>query len=354
MLIRKLACVGLVGMLLALTSRPASSRDGTHDGLLIVSLAMSPEISLREQYINQSILSSMVLGTRRLPDVATCDLHLLIQLEFVFGEFGLAGRHENPAMLVKCLRAAVNYLLREDVAESDFIAARAFEARMSREWSEPNPKDLHRADGAAERLALLAIYRKHSPLHQMHSIDADAIAATSFDDFTRWLERNRRLGRFTLHGSKRLLEALELPVPDPMVLRLVTSLASPRTPAGVLTFDGDRVGVPALIALFLAKQGSSIVDERVKRRFACNKQDPAALGDGYGAIARASCQTSDKFGEIWLTLAFGKVESASYSEFCRQVLELSRDEDIATTARFSPDGPKGLYVLLPPACKASD
>jgi hypothetical protein len=343
----------LIGVLLVLTSLPAASQGGG-TSTMVVGFTTSPEISIREQHINQMILRDLVLTARQFPDVAPCDLQRLFQIVFVFGEFGLSVRHDNPAMHVKCLRAVVRYLLQDDIAESDFIAARTFEARNARDWFEPAPKDLSGADHAAERLALLAIYRKHSALHQMHSVDADAIAAASFEEFYRWLDRNRKFGRFIFYGPKRLLEALELPVPDPMVLQLVTSLASPRMPAGVLAFDGERVGVPALIALFLAKERPAVIDEKVKRRFACDKRDPSDLGDGYSAIARASCSTSNRFGEIWLTLALRKAENTSYSDFCRQVLELSRDDDIATAARFSPDGSKGLYVLVPPACKERD
>jgi hypothetical protein len=349
MLLKNFRRLVVIILLLVLTGRPASSQNG-ETSTLSVRLAMSPDISIREQHINQTILRSLVLRARQFPDVAPCDLHDLFQIDFAFGEFGLGVRHENSAMRVKCLRAVVRYLLREDVAESDFIAARTFEARILRELYELNPKNPMGTNTAAQRLALLKIYRKHSPLHQMHSVDADAVAAVSFDEFNDWLKRNRKSGRVVFYGSRRLLEELELPVPDPMVIELVPSLASPRMPGGVLAFDGEDVGVPGLIALFLGKQGSSIIDDKVKRRFACNRQERPNLGDGYAAIARSSCLTSDEFGDVWLTLALRKAEGTSCSEFCRQVIELSRDDDIATTARFSPDGSNGLYVLLPPAC----
>jgi len=353
MLVRNLRRLGIISAMLAVASFPASSREG-ETSILGIHLAMSPELSFREQHINQTILNSLLLEASRVPDVAQCGLSHPYQVDYVFGDFAVTVRHINPAMHVKCLRGVVRYLLRDDIAEADFIAARAFETRMAREWVELDPKYPEREDHAAERMAFLAIYRKYSPLYQLHSVDADAIAAVTFDEFSSWLGRNRKEGRFTFNGPKRLLEALELPVPDPMILQPVTSLISSRTPAGILFFDGERVGVPALIALFLGHDETLAIDEKARRRFACNQQDPSDLGDGYGAIARASCGTYDYFGDVWFTLALRKAESASYPDFCRQVLELSHDADIATVMRFSPDGSKGLYDLLPPACQTSE
>jgi hypothetical protein len=353
MLIRNLRRLAVIGVLLALASNPALSREGG-TSILGIHLATSPELSLREQHINQSILNSLLLAARRLPDVAPCQLDHPYQIDYVFGDFAVVVGHLNPAMHVKCLRGVVRYLLREDIAEVDFLAARAFEARLEPEWIRRDPKNPKHQESAAERLAFLAIYQKYSPLHQLHSVDTDAIAGRSFDDFTLWLESSRKAARFTFFGPRALLAALELPVPDPMVLQPVTSLASPRSPERVLFFDGERVEVPALIMLFLARDGTRFLDNKIKQRFACNQEDAFDLGDGFSAIARASCSSSDYFGDIWLRLALRKGESASYPDFCRQVHELSRDTDIATIARFSPDGSKGLYVLLPPTCKASE
>ncbi|MCS3726484.1 hypothetical protein [Bradyrhizobium betae] len=340
-------------MSLALASSPVSSQEA-ETRILGIHLAMSPELSLYDQRINQKILDALLLYARRSPDVVPCEVHQPYQIDYVFGDFAVAARHSSPVTLVKCLGGVVRYVLQEDITEVAFLAARASEARMAREYSKLDAKIPQRADEVAERMALLSIYRKHSPLHQLLAVDANAISALSFDEFSRWLERNRKAGRFTFRGSKKLLEALDLPVPDPMVLQPISSLASARMPAGVLVVDSEPAGIAALIALFLEHDETLSIDEKAKRRFARNRDDPSKLGDGYDTIARASCRTYDHFGDIWFTMPLRKAESASYSDFCRQVLELSRDNDIATVVRFSPDGSKGLYALLPPACKASD
>ncbi|WP_340672447.1 hypothetical protein [Bradyrhizobium ottawaense] len=353
MSIADLRGLGVIGILLALASLPASSQE-VKTSILGIHAVRSPELSLFDQHINQKILDRLLLNARRLPDVAPCDLSQPYQSVYVFGDFALTVRHFDPAVHLKCLRGVVRYVLREDLAEVDFLAARAFQARMQRESFTLDANDPERADQVAERKALLSIYRKHSPLHQLHSVDANAISMLSFDEFSLWLERSRKAGRFTFRGPRRLLEALDLPVPDPMVLQPIGLPESPRMPAGVLPFDGEAVGIAALIALFLGHDETFSIDQKAKRRFACNQDGPSHLGDGYDAVARASCRTYDHFGDIWFTMPLRKAESAPYSEFCRQVLELSRDEDIATVARFSPDGSKGLYVLVPPACKAPD
>ncbi len=340
----------MVSLLLALTSGSVSSRE-SDKSMLGIHLEKSPELSFREQHINQIILNSLLsFAAPRLPDVAPCSLSQPFAIDFVFGDFAVTARHLSLARRVKCLRGVVNYLLHENIAEADFVAARAAEARTAREWFEPDPKDSRKAEEAVQRLALLEIYQKHSPLHQLHSVDGDAIAAVSFDDFSFWLERSRKAARFSFYGPDALLEALELPVPDRMVLRPVISLASSRVPPGELFFDGERFKVPALIMLFLGHDPMERSDGKTVQRFACNQRIPFDLGDGYNAIARAWCRTSYLFGDVWLTLTLGKTESASYSDFCRQVRELSHDEDLATDVRFSPDGSKGFYVLLPPAC----
>jgi hypothetical protein len=341
-------------MSLALTSQPASSQEAGTSAILGIHLAMSPELSFYDQHVNQEILRALLLNARRLPDVAPCELSHPYQIDYVFGDFAVTARHYNPAMLEKCLRGVVRYVLHEDIAEVDFLAARASNVRVEREHFELAAKYSQRADDVAERMALLSIYRRHSPLHQLLSVDANAIAMLSFDEFSLWLERSRKAARFSFHGPNRLLESLGLPVPDPMVLQPISSLASPRMPAGVLAVDGEPAGIAALIALFLGHDETFSIDEKARRRFACNQDDRSNLGVGYDSIARASCRTYDHFGDIWFTMPLRKAESARYSDFCRQVLELSRDDDIATVARFSPDGSKGLYVLLPPACKASD
>jgi hypothetical protein len=277
----------------------------------------------------------------------------LLYLDPQFGDFAVSLQHLSSARRVACLRGVIRYLLHENIAEADFIRARASLISFTREWSEPNPKDPKEADEAAKRLAFLEIYRKYSPLHQLHSVDADAISDVSFDDFNLWLERNRRAKRFTFFGDTLLLEALDLPVPDPMVLRPVVSLQSSRVLAGLLSFDAERFNVPALIMVYLGHDNSTI-DKKAEERFACNGNERSDLGDGYAAIARASCTTYRYFGDIWFSLALRKSDDASLREFCKQVQELTRDVDLATVVHFSPEGSKGFYVVVPPACKAPE
>lgn len=70
---------GLFLMMLALTSPSASSRE-SGSSMLVFSVAMSPDVSFREEQINQTILKSVVLQASRLPDVAPCELHRPFQI----------------------------------------------------------------------------------------------------------------------------------------------------------------------------------------------------------------------------------------------------------------------------------
>ena len=337
-----------------LAAQRGSSREDDRSRLFF-HLDASPDISLGEQYIYQEILDRLLPdAAASLPDVTPCQWGLLYLISPQFGDFAVTMQHLNSARRVACLRGVIRYLLHEDIAEADFIRARASKASFAREWSEPNPIYPKEADEATKRLAFLAIYRKNSPLHQLHSVDADAISDVSFDDFSRWLEGNRRAKRFTFFGDTRLLEALDLPVPDPMILRPVVSLQSSRVPAGLLSFDGERFKVPGLIMVYLGHDEMTPIDKKAEERFACNRSEPSDLGDGYAAIARASCTAYDDFGDIWFSLALRRSDDASLHEFCKQVQELSRDADLATVVHFSPEGSKGLYVLLPLACKAPE
>jgi hypothetical protein len=293
-------------MLLTLASPSASSQEEVKTSILEIHAVRSPELSLFDQHINQRILDSLLLNARRLPDVAPCDLSQPYSSVYVFGDFALTVRHFDPAVHLKCLRGVVRYVLHEDIAEVDFLAARAFQARMLRQYLTLDPKNPERADDVAERKALLSIYRKHSPLHQLHSVDANAISMLPFDEFSLWLERSRKAGRFTFHGPSGLLEMLDLPVPDPMVLQPIGLPESPRMPAGVLTFDGEAVGIAALIALFLGHDETFSIDQKARRRFACNQNGPSNLGDGYDAVARGLCRTYDHFGDVWFTMPLRK------------------------------------------------
>jgi hypothetical protein len=339
---------------LSLTVGRASSREDDTTWLYF-QVTTSPEISLREEYINQQILKYLLLYAERLPDVSPCRLSLPIALDFNFGHFAVVAHHLNPARRISCLRGVVRYMLREGIAEADFGAVRDEMTNSTREWSEPDPQKLERAAEAAKRLAFLEIYRKFSPRYQLHSIDASLISDLSFDDFSLWLERDRKASRFTFFAKDALLQALDLPIPDRMVLQPVTSLTSPRTPSGVMSFDGERFKVPGFITIYLGRDDPAVVDQKIMKRFGCRYDDlPPGPDDRYAAIERVRCSLQDHFGELWFGLLLWKPDGVSYQEFCRQAQELALDPDIAAVARFSPDGSKGKYVLLPPACKAPD
>ena len=126
------------------------------------------------------------------------------------------------------------------------------------------------------------------------------------------------------------------------------------SPAGVLVFEGQRINVPALIMVSLDAKDPNLIDRKLADRLSCNlgqrwRLDASVVGS---AISFVSCQISDWFGDAWLSLAIGKSDSASYPDFCRQVQELTKDTDVAEVVRGSPEGSKGLYVRLPPACEA--
>jgi hypothetical protein len=44
----------------------------------------------------------------------------------------------------------------------------------------------------------------------------------------------------------------------------------------------------------------------------------------------------------------------SYEDFCREAQELANDADVAALVRASPEGLKGLYVLLPTKCETHE
>ncbi|MDE2377291.1 hypothetical protein [Bradyrhizobium sp.] len=95
MLLRNVWRFGVIGLLLAVASNPASSREG-ETSMLVIRVAMSPELSIRDQHIDLTILKSFVLSANRLPDVAPCKLSLPFQIEYVFGEFAVTVRHPKP------------------------------------------------------------------------------------------------------------------------------------------------------------------------------------------------------------------------------------------------------------------
>lgn len=270
-----------------------------------------------------------------------------------FGVFSVWVVHPDPGRRMSCLRAAVHLLLLQTISESDFLSARESKAEFVARWYEPR-RSIWPFDGfGLIHAALRTVYQKGFPLHQIYSTRPNEVREISFDDFELWLRRSRENGLIDFAGERKLLEALGLPVPDPMVLRIVPSLESPRLPAGVHSFEeGDRFGVPAAILLRLSPDG---LDEEISRRLSCNRIGSSQLGEGRAgdAIASIFCDTYKMLNdEAWAFFFVGKKKDASYQDFCPQVQALTGDADIDTAVRFSLEGTKGLYILLPPQCLA--
>jgi hypothetical protein len=98
---------------------------------------------------------------------------------------------------------------------------------------------------------------------------------------------------------------------------------------------------------------SNPIDRQLADRLSCtssgrSRLDAASAGR---AISRVSCEISNWFGDVWLSLAVGKSDGATYQDFCQEVKELTKDADVAAVVSGSPKGSKGLYVLLPLACE---
>jgi hypothetical protein len=307
-------------------------------------VAMFEGVSFREQHLHQEALAALLMNNAgELPSVRPCGLK--VQFLDTFGDFAIGASHLNPARRLDCLRGAVDYLLRQPISESDFVATRKDEAYWRRMG--------YSTYTYAQPLALLSIYQKYSPLYQIHSVGSKDLSDLSFDEFDPWLRRIRERKLITFDGKAALLDSLNLPVPDPMVLRPMPSLKSPRVPAGVLFFGGEQIGVSALVMVSLEPNDPNPVDRQIADRLSCNPHGPSHHGaaSAGNAISGVFCEISDWYGDAWLGLAVKKADGVSYQDFCRQVQELTKDADVAAAVRGSPEGSKGLYVLLPPACE---
>jgi hypothetical protein len=306
-------------------------------------VALPEGASIREQHIHQEVLAELVMDNAgQLRGVSPCGLK--VQFLDLFGDFAIGVSHPNPERRLDCLRGAVGYLLRQSASELEFLATRKDQAYWRRIG--------YSANNAAQPFALRAVYEKSSPLYQIHSVEAEELSGLSFEEFDAWLRRSREQRLITLSGKAALLESLDLPVPDPTVLERMTSLKSTRAPAGVLFFESDRNQVPALIMLSLDADDPAPVDRQIADRLSCNATKPARLGAPPGsAISGVSCELSNWFGDAWLSLGVRKSGDASYQDFCRQVQELTSDAIVAAAVHASPEGTKGLYVLLPPKCR---
>lgn len=331
-------------------SAPASEADW-----IVLRFTMPDSGSFRNQYINTSVFNALLRNrASQRPGVKSCQLQ--VRINDHFPDLELKVTHPSTAQRLDCLRGAIRYILEENIDEIDFLSARASQADSARRWSEPHPRYVGLAVGAAERLAYLAIYQKHTPLYELNSISVKDFIDFSFDEFSLWLRHNREQRLIAFHAKASLLYQLDLPVRDPMVLVPTVSLASPRVDPGVLFFDGDRFGFPALIMMSMdtddADHGRR-VDGRIRKRFACNRGEQLRLADdaGMDSISTISCFSHWIWGDTWLGLAIKKSDGANYPDFCRQVREFANDADILTLVRDTPERSRGLYVLLPTNCK---
>jgi len=304
------------------------------------------------QYVNASLLHSLLWKVAaRLPGFGSCELegaYFEAYADFVVGV-----SHPSPARRLECLRAAVRYLQQDPISEADFLAVRRFRVE-SEGWSlEPRARDWGRVEQAASTLAYLSIYEKDAPVYGIFAARIAGFADTSFDDFDLWLRRMREEKLISFEGSNSLLRLLDLPVRDRMVVAPYSYLPTeePRVAAGTLFFDGERFGVDALVMIVISHDWS---DPKLLDRLACNTRRPANLGGDVATSAffRVSCDTIGSYGGPWFRFAITKSDDATYEEFCRQARDIVRAADIANVVRFSPEGSKGLYVLLPPKCKA--
>jgi len=71
-------------------------------------------------------------------------------------------------------------------------------------------------------------------------------------------------------------------------------------------------------------------------------------------MSYVNCYGSNWFGDGWLSFGVGKSDGTSYRDFCRQVRELTSDALIAAAVHSSPEGSKGLYVVIPRNCESQE
>ncbi|MGH6755343.1 MAG: hypothetical protein ACREDP_24580, partial [Bradyrhizobium sp.] len=242
-------------MIAAGRSSPASEQSW-----LTYHVDMPKGVSFREQHLHQEVLAVLLKdNASQLPNVSPCEL----KVRFLdgFGDFAVGAGHPNPARRLACLRGAIDFLLRQPIGEFDFGTTKkdnAYWARMG-----------YSAQTYVEPVALLAIYQKYSPLHQIHSVGKEDLSNASFEEFDVWLRRIRDQKLISFAGERALLDSLDLPVPDPMLLVPVPSLKSPRVPAGVLFFENEKPEIPALIMLSIDANDQNPVDQEIADRLRC-------------------------------------------------------------------------------------
>jgi len=307
-------------------------------------VGMLERTSFHEQHVHQEVLAALIMNhADQLPSGSPCGLR--VRFLDPFGDFAIEANHQNPDRRLTCLRSAINHLLRATINEFDFTATRKERSHLMRMGF---PSDTY-----AQQLALVKIYQKNSPLYQVHATWPSDLSGASFEAFELWLRRTREQKLITFAGKAELLDVLGLPIPDPMVLRLAPSLQSPRVAAGTLFFDNESIEIPALVMVRFNARDRDSIDRQMVERLSCNMTGPTRLGAPVrSAISHVSCQLSDWYGEGWLSLSARKSDGASYQDFCRQAQQLVNDTLVAAVVGGSPEGSKGLYILLPPACQA--
>lgn len=316
-----------------------------------VRFAMPKSTSIADQYMNIDVLAALLQDqARKLPTVKPCRASILPNDQF--SGLDLTAGHPNTAQRVECLRGIAGYLLHASVDKADFLSARKTRAEFTRRLTDPQPRFERSENRAAERLAYLAIYQDASPLHRLHSVTESDIAELSFESFNLWLQRSREEKLIVFDGGAGPTGLLGLPKGNIEPIHL----SSPRSPPGVLFFEGERFGVPALLMLSLRP---GYVSERLSRgafwrRFLCNQGIHVRASDDSNAILNITCFSHWIFGDSWVGLAIRKSDESKLPDFCREVKALSNTPEIVTLVRDGTDGSIGLYVLLPSECQRNE
>jgi hypothetical protein len=161
----------------------------TEESWIVFHLAMPEKSSIRDQYIRQEVLAALLRSGAGLPpDIQSCAWR--VRRGDLFGDFSITVNHPNPSRRLKCIRSAVDYLLKQPIGEADFRSTPRDKAYFAL-WGWP-------AHIYAQPPALLKIYEKYSPLYQILSVGRDDLSGLSFDEFVSWLQvsRERKLISF--------------------------------------------------------------------------------------------------------------------------------------------------------------
>jgi hypothetical protein len=250
----------------------------------------------------------------------------------------------------------LRYVLDEIVSEPDFVAARAAEARDIANWTAPQPRHLMLSMFASERLAFLAIYKQGTPLHQLSSVAEKDFIDLSYESFSAWLRGARQEHLMALDAEASLRKFLGLPDKINAGSAAPISLNSPRTPPGVLYFDGDRFGIPALIMVSLGVDltARDLANSNAWRRFSCAGSKRLQFGDAAanGAISDVTCHPHALFAtDAWLAFAIRRSDGSAWGKFCQQAKAFADHADIVSLLQSMPESSRGLYIMLPRACE---